>query len=45
MNHNRFSMVFTSGGSNDIIYKIKYESEKEAQEAFEQLEKELTQLK
>lgn len=45
MNHSGFTMVFTSGGSNDIIHKVKYASEKDAKEAFELLQKELAKLK
>lgn len=45
MIHNRWSMIFSSGGTNDVVYKIKYESEKEAKEAFEGLQKELVELK
>lgn len=45
MIHNRFSLIFSSGGTNDIIHKIKYPSEKEAQEAFEAIQEEVVKLK
>lgn len=45
MNHTRHTMFFASGGTNDIVHKVKYPSEKEAAEAFEVVQKELLKLK
>jgi hypothetical protein len=37
MSTHRFFMIFGSGGSDDIIHKVKYSSEEEAKKEFDSI--------